>query len=89
MHLDSYGLFRDPGCVEAAPDKPYISYIRLYGALCLFARLQELWKFTDCLEEPPDGIPNDTDQAVTIVLQLRFFIARWFVLFSEIINQDY
>jgi hypothetical protein len=63
--------------------------IRLYGALCLSARLQELWKFTDCLEEPVDGIPNDTDQTVTSVLPLRFFITRWFVLFSKIINQDY
>jgi hypothetical protein len=89
MHLGSYGFFQDPGCVEAANDKPYISSIRLYGPLCLSARLQEQWKITECLEEPVDGIPNDTDQTVTCVLPLRFFITRWFVLFSKIINQDY
>ena len=82
MHLDNCGLFRDPGSVEASRDKPYISYMRLYGALCLSARLQELWKLTDYLEEPADGIPNDIDHAVTSVLLLRFFTARWFVLFS-------
>jgi hypothetical protein len=32
MHRGSYGFFRDPGCVDAARAKLYISSIRLYGA---------------------------------------------------------
>ena len=64
--------------IEATHDKLYIS--------CKITRTMEI---TDCLEEPTDMIPNNTEHVITSALLLRFFIARWFVLFSKIINQNY
>ncbi|MGB7952666.1 MAG: hypothetical protein WCF23_01690 [Candidatus Nitrosopolaris sp.] len=45
-------FFANRVCIEAAHDKLYISSVRLYGAISLSARLQELWKSQIALKNP-------------------------------------